>query len=96
MTEELWEQVGGAYSIHAAAWPEVDEELARRSEVEIAVQIDGRTRDVIQVEAGSDEESAVSSARQSSRVERHLDGKDIVRTIFVPDRLINFVTRGRR
>ncbi len=96
MTEELWEQVGGAYSIHNAAWPEADEELARRSEVEVAVQIDGRTRDVILVEAGSDEESAVGSAHQSSRVQRHLDGKEIVRTIFVPDRLINFVTRGGR
>ena len=94
MTEELWEQTGGEYSIHTTAWPEVDEALAKAQEVAVAVQIDGRTRDVVQVAAGSDEASAVEHARRSPRVQRHLDGKAVVRTIYVPDRLINFVTGG--
>ncbi len=96
ITEELWEQIGGDYSIHTTAWPELDEALAKATEVALAVQVDGRTRDVIQVEAGSDEEAVVQQARQSARVERHLDGKAIARTIFVPDRLVNFVTGGER
>ncbi len=95
MTEELWEQIGGTYSIHTTPWPQVDEALAQQREVAVAVQIDGRTRDVIQVEAGSDEESVVQQARQSPRVQRHLDGKVVVRTIYVPDRLLNFVTAAR-
>ncbi len=95
VTEELWEQIGGPYSIHAASWPELDEARARAEEVSIAVQIDGRTRDVIQVEAGSDEASVVERAKRSSRVQRHLDGKELARTIYVPDRLLNFVTTGR-
>ena len=93
VTEELWEQTGGAYSIHTSAWPELDEALAKASEVTIAVQIDGRTRDTVQVAAGSDEETAVQQAQQSERVRRHLDGKVVARTIYVPDKLLNFVTR---
>ena len=92
MTEELWEQIDGPYSIHAAAWPEVNEALTKQRNVELAVQIDGRTRDVVQVAAGSDEATAIECAKTSPRVQRHLAGKEIVRTIYVPDRLLNFVT----
>ena len=95
ITEELWEQIGGAYSIHTAPWPELDEALTQAQEVAVAVQIDGRTRDVVQVEAGSDQESVVQRAKQSPRVQRHLDGKVVVRTVYVPDRLLNFVTSTR-
>ncbi len=96
ITEELWEQIGGSYSIHTTALPEADEELARLREVSLAVQIDGRTRDVVQVEAGSDEAAAVQRAKQSPRVQRHLDGKVVARTIYVSDRMINFVTARQR
>ncbi len=92
MTEELWEQIDGPYSIHAAAWPEADEALTQQRNVDLAVQIDGRTRDVVQIAAGSDEAAAIECAKESPRVQRHLDGKEIVRTIYVPDRLLNFVT----
>ena len=94
ITEELWEQTGGAYSIHNQAWPAFDEQLAKASEVAVAVQIDGRTRDVIQVEAGSAEAAVVALAQQSPKVQRHLDGKAIARTIYVPDKLVSFVTKG--
>jgi leucyl-tRNA synthetase len=92
MAEELWEQIGGAYSIHQQAWPEADEELAKEKEVSVAVQINGKTRDVIQLPAGTVEAAAVEQARRSAKVQRHLDGKAIARTIYVRDRLINFVT----
>lgn len=93
VTEELWEQLGELYSIHQQAWPVADAELAKEREVAVAVQINGKTRDVIQLPAGSDESAAVQRARSSDRVARHLDGKSIARTIYVPDRLINFVVQ---
>jgi leucyl-tRNA synthetase len=96
MTEELWERTGGAYSIHTAAWPEADEALAKRDEVEIAVQVNGKTRDVVVVEAGSGEDAVAEAARRSERVQRHLDAGRVVKTIYVPDRLVNFVTSGKR
>ncbi len=95
ITEELWEQIGGPYSIHQQAWPEADEGLAKEQEVSVAVQINGKTRDVIQLPAGAEEAVAVEQARASARVQRHLDGKAITRTIYVRDRLINFVASGR-
>ena len=96
VTEELWERLGNDYSIHNSEWPSVDEALAKLQEVSVAVQIDGRTRDVIEIEAGSDEEATVAAAKQSARVQRHLDGQAIVKTIYVPDRLVNFVTSSKR
>jgi leucyl-tRNA synthetase len=92
MTEELWEQMGGAYSIHQQAWPQADEELAKEQEVSVAVQVNGKTRDVIQLAAGTEEAAAVERARASEKVARHLDGEAVARTIYVRDRLINFVT----
>jgi len=94
ITEELWEQTGGAYSIHNQAWPAYDEGLAKAREVAVAVQIDGKTRDVLQVEAGSDEASVVELARGSAKVQRHLDGKQVARTIYVPDKMLSFVTKS--
>ncbi len=94
ITEELWEQTGEASSIHSTAWPEADESLARAREVSVAVQIDGKTRDVITLAAGSEEGAAVEQAKASPKVQRHLDGRPIARTVYVPDRLINFVTKG--
>jgi leucyl-tRNA synthetase len=92
ITEELWEQIGSAYSIHQQRWPAADEELTKEQEVSVAVQINGKTRDVIQLPAGTDEVAAIEHARRSDKVARHLDGQAIARTIYVPDRLINFVT----
>ncbi len=93
ITEELWEQIGGSYSVHQAGWPAFDDELARAQEVSVAVQINGKTRDVIQVEAGIEEAAVLEVVHASARLQRHLDGHDVVRTVFVPDRLVNFVTR---
>ena len=59
----------------------------------VAVQVNGKTRDVIQLAAGTEEAAAVERARASAKIERHLNGKSIARTIFVKDRLINFVVK---
>ncbi len=96
VTEELWEQIGQPYSIHNSAWPIADETLAKLQEVSIAVQIDGRTRDVIEIEAGSGEDAAVAAAKASKKVQRHLEDGAIVKTIYVPDRMVNFVTSGKK
>jgi leucyl-tRNA synthetase len=93
VTEELWEQIGEAYSVHQQDWPVANAELAKEREVAVAVQVNGKTRDVLQLAAGVDEASALEQARASDKVVRHIDGKSVVRTIYVPDRLINFVVK---
>jgi leucyl-tRNA synthetase len=92
VTEELWEQLGEAYSIHQQPWPTFDPELAKQRQVSVAVQVNGKTRDVLQLPAGTEEAEALQNARSSDKIARHLDGKSITRTIYVKDRLINFVT----
>jgi leucyl-tRNA synthetase len=94
VSEELWEQIGEPYSVHQTSWPEVDEALAKAREMNVAVQIDGKTREVIKLAAGADEASAVAQAKASEKVSRHLDGRQIARTIYLPDRLVNFVTKA--
>jgi leucyl-tRNA synthetase len=94
ITEELWSQIGREYSVHQQSWPGFDEDLASLLEVEVAVQINGKTREIVQAEAGSDEASVVALAKASEKVQRHLDESAIVKTIYVPDRLVNFVVKG--
>ncbi|MFS8655007.1 MAG: class I tRNA ligase family protein, partial [Limnochordia bacterium] len=91
IAEELWEQMGHADSIFKARWPEADPALAQAQTVEIPVQVNGRVRAVLEVEKGLDEPAVLDSAREA--VKDHLDGKVIVRTIYVTDKVINFVVR---
>lgn len=83
--------MGHADSIFKARWPEADPALAHAQTVEIPVQVNGRVRAVLEVEKGLDEPAVLDSAREA--VKDHLDGKVIVRTIYVTDKVINFVVR---
>ncbi|MCH7697926.1 MAG: leucine--tRNA ligase [Chloroflexi bacterium] len=94
VTEELWARIDRTYSVHQQAWPAFDNELAKLQEVEVAVQVNGKTRDIIEAAAGSEEAAVVALAKQSERVQRHLGQSEVVKTIYVPDRLVNFVTKG--
>jgi leucyl-tRNA synthetase len=91
ITEELWERTGRPYSIHRQDWPEWDDELAREDEVTLVVQVNGKVRDRMQVPAQIDEEHAKGLALASPLVQRHIEGAEIKRAIYVPGKLLNFV-----
>jgi leucyl-tRNA synthetase len=74
-------------------WPEADPALLAADVVELVVQVNGKLRDRLQVPAGAPREEQERLARESPRVEAHLDGGEIVKTIVVPDKLVNFVVR---
>jgi len=95
MTEELWELRGGRSSIHREGWPTFDPAIAAAKEVTLVVQIDGKVRDRINAAAGISQPAAEELAMASPKVKAALHGRDPERTIFVPDRLVNFVTRRR-
>jgi leucyl-tRNA synthetase len=95
MTEELWERRGGRGSVHRQAWPAFDPALAAAKEITLVVQIDGKVRDRITAAAGVSESDAVKLAMSSSKVKAALDGRQVERPVFVPDRLVNLVTRRR-
>jgi len=88
---ELWEMLGHEDGQWTAAWPAFDAELARETEVEIVVQVNGRVRGKLKVPAGMPEEQVIPLAKAEPSVTQHLDGKRVVKHIFVPDKLVNLV-----
>lgn len=92
MADELWqttlEQSG---SVHEQPWPEYDPEQAKADEVEIAVQLAGKVKARIMVAADADENAAVAAAEEA--VASHLEGKTVIKRIYVPGRLVNIVAK---
>nr|MBP9852342.1 class I tRNA ligase family protein [Candidatus Paceibacterota bacterium] len=98
VTEELWSMLGEKKSINSADnisnWPKFDEKLIVDDTVTVAIQVNGKTRGTIDVAKDIAEVDAVSMAKQHTDVARHLGDKEIIKTIYVPNRLINFVVKG--
>jgi len=92
ITEELWEHLGGEGSVHGQEWPEWEEELAAEEVVTIAVQIDGKTVDTFEVLAEAPEAEVVKEALERPKVQKRVEGKEIVRRVYVPGRILNIVT----
>ena len=95
LAEEMWERLGQAYSIHQQPWPQWDAALAAVEEATLVVQVNGKLRDRITVDAGISEEDAKSVALASDRVRAYTDGKSVDRVVFVPGRyLVSVVAKG--
>jgi leucyl-tRNA synthetase len=93
IAEELWREVlGGRGSVQREEWPGFDQELAREETVTMVVQVDGRVRDKVEVDPGVSEEEAVRLARESEKGRRALGGREVVRVVARPPRLVNLVT----
>jgi leucyl-tRNA synthetase len=93
LAEELWQRTGHSYSIHNQSWPQWDEELAKDEEITLVVQVNGKLRERIVVSASITEVQAIQLVMESNRVKAHLKGKEIIKTIYVPGRLVNLVVR---
>ena len=90
MGEELWQQLGGTDSVFHSQWPECDEEAMKDDEIEIAVQINGKTRAVITVPADISKEDVIAQGREA--VKEKLTG-NVVKEIYVPGRIVNIVQK---
>ena len=77
-----------------ANWPIYNEELAKESEVTIAVQVNGKLRDTLLVAAGTDDETLKSMAQASEKVLIYTEGKEVKKVIVIPGRLVNIVLAG--
>jgi leucyl-tRNA synthetase len=91
LTEELWERMGHGGSIARAPWPVADPRLLETRTVTLAVQVNGKRRDEIQVPADADEAALRAAALACENVRRHLDGRTPRKVIVVPGRLVNLV-----
>jgi leucyl-tRNA synthetase len=93
IAEELWEMLGNSGGIAPAKWPRYREDLTREEQFEVVIQLNGRLRGKILVEAGMSEDETVDRALSDPRISVLLDGKVVVKTVVVPKKLVNFVLR---
>lgn len=93
LTEELYHQMGGKGSIHETQWPEYDDKLAKTAAITLVVQINGKVKDKIEVDSESSKEELEKAAMASEKIKEAIDGKQIVKTIVVPGRLVNIVVK---
>jgi len=93
IAEELWERTGHSYSIHLELSPKFDESLTVTDTMTLAVQVQGKLRDQIEVAADIEADDAIAAARSAENVVRHLEGMAVVKEIYVPGRLVNFVVK---
>ncbi len=93
LAEELWEELGREGPIFKQPWPEYDEELAREEEIEVVVQLNGRVRSHIRVAAGAPREELEQRALADDRIRSLVEGKQLVKVVVVPDKLVNIVVR---
>ncbi len=93
LAEELWEELGRQGPVFRQSWPVYDPELAREDEVEVVVQVNGKVRSRLTVPAGTERGELESRAIADERVRQLADGKQVVKVIVVPDKLVNIVVR---
>jgi leucyl-tRNA synthetase len=89
---EVYESLTGA-RVWEVAWPEPDPTLLARETITLVVQVNGKVRDSLEVAAGTGEEEIKRLAAELPNVQRHLDGRQVAKTITVPGKLVNFVVR---
>ncbi len=93
ITEELWHKLGKEGSIHEEKWPSFDPELAKAEEVVVAVQVNGKLRDRLTVPVNISNKELEEMALASEKVKKYLDGKEVIRIVTVPGRLVNIVVK---
>lgn len=92
LAEELWTRTGHPYSIHNQRFPTWDEELTREEEFTLIIQINGKVRDRVSVPTSITEDEVVKLTLSREKVKLYLNEKKVLRTIYVPHKLINIVT----
>ncbi len=93
LAHELWEMLGEKGSLLKASWPKYDAALAKEEELEIPVQVNGKLRSIIVVPADATEDFIIGRALADDKVKSAIAGRQIVKTIFVPGKLVNIVVR---
>jgi leucyl-tRNA synthetase len=94
ISEELWHKLGHSSSVNRDSWPKYDEKYLEEDTVTVVVQINGKLRGEVVVEPDAAEETVVAAAQVDDKVKAHLDGKEIVKVIYVAGKIVNFVVKA--
>ena len=93
ITEELWQQLGETGLLSVAPWPTYDEAKTVESTVELAVQVNGKLKCTIKLAADADKQTAIDIAMAEEKVQHAIEGKQIVKQIVVPGKIVNLVVK---
>ena len=93
LCEEIWETIGGEGLLSLSQWPEYEESKTVEDSKEICVQVNGKVRGTIVIPNGCAKEEALELAKKDERVASFLEGKTLVKEIYVPNKIVNFVAK---
>lgn len=93
VTEEMWEHLGYEGSVHDQSWPEYDEKALVKDTVEIVVQVNGKIKEKLDIAGGLSREEMENTAMENEKVKGLIEGKNVVKVIAVPGKLINIVVK---
>jgi leucyl-tRNA synthetase len=96
LAEEIWESLGRKTLISLEPWPKADPARLKEDTVEYPVQVNGKVRDRVQVAAGAAQDRVIAAAKDLAKVQEFLKGQEILKEIFIPGRMVSFVTRNRQ
>jgi leucyl-tRNA synthetase len=94
MAEELWQALGHGKTLAYEPWPKFDETVLVESTIELPVQVNGKVRGKITVAADADNGAILLAAKAEPKVAEYIRGKDTVKEIVIPGRLVNIVVKG--
>jgi len=95
IAEELYEQIGGEGLVVDHQWPEHDEKIAAEEMVTVVIQVNGKLRDSMDMPVDSKKEEVISMAKDEPKIKKYLEGTKIVKEVYVPNRLVNFVVNKK-
>jgi len=93
IAEEIWQRLGHDLSLSRHAWPAYDPAKLVESNIELPVQVNGKLRSKIVVPADADQKTILTTAKGDASVQQWLDGKTVVKELYVPKKLVNFVVK---
>ena len=93
VTEEMWEHLGYEGSVHDQTWPEYDEKALVKDTVEIVVQVNGKIKEKLDIAGGLSKEEMEKTVMENEKVKGLIEGKNVVKVIAVPGKLINIVVK---
>lgn len=93
LAEEIWETLGHEDFIAVSEWPKYDEAKTVDQTVEIGVQVNGKVKSVVAIPTGCDKEVAFEIAKSDEKIQALLNGKKLIKEIYVPNKIVNFVAK---
>ncbi len=93
ISEELWEKLGGSYSVHKTKWPDYNKNALVTDEIELVIQMGGKKIDVLTTKKGQSQKDLEKIALNQEKVKAKLEGRELIKVVVIPDKIVNIVVK---